>query len=235
MRMKSIDAIFMAAIIITAVAALIAGPGQRTEPNMTEPKETVSQPTTATTTETTVQPTQEPTKAPTEATQPATEPTEPPEATEATEETTATEPQVILYDVPLGEDLQLYIIGLGERFGIDPAIIFAQIWKESRFNPNSVGDGGASLGLMQIQSKWHSGWMKLLNCPDLLDPYQNVKVGIHILADHYQRYGDIEMALVAYNAGSTGAYKNYFSKGVYSSKYSSAVMEKAEELRGEGL
>ena len=161
----------------------------------------------------------------TEATIPETDPTE------VTEETTATEPEVILYDVPLGEDLQLYIIDLGERFGIDPAIIVAQIWKESRFNPNSIGDGGKSLGLMQIQPKWHSGWMKLLNCPDLLDPYQNVYVGVHILADHYQRYGDIGMALTSYNAGATGAYNNYFSKGIYASDYAKSVMAYADKIR----
>ena len=160
----------------------------------------------------------------TEATVPETKPTV---ATEPTE----TEPPTILYDVPLSEDLQMYIIGLGERFGIDPAIIIAQIWKESRFNPNSVGDGGDSLGLMQIQPKWHSGWMKLLNCPDLLDPYQNVYVGVHILADHYQRYDDIGMALTSYNAGATGAYNNYFSKGIYASEYAESVMAYADDIR----
>ena len=224
--MVKIDAIFLAAIIITAVVSISAVNANMSEPNVTEPQETVYEPTTAPT----VAEETEATHEPTETTQPVTEPTE---VTEVTEETTATDPEVILYDVPLAEDLQLYIIGLGERFGIDPAIILAQIWKESRFNPNSVGDGGDSLGLMQIQPKWHSGWMKSLNCPDLLDPYQNVYVGVHILADQYQRLGNIEMALVAYNCGGTGAYINYFSKGIYSSKYSEAVLAKAEELRGE--
>ena len=73
--------------------------------------------------------------------------------------------------------------------------------------------------------------MEQLGCTDLHNPYHNVTVGITILASHVERYdGNIEMALVAYNAGASGANKYFFSKGVYSSSYSRAVLETAEEL-----
>lgn len=189
------------------------------------------EPTQEATSEPTVEETTEVTQVTTE-----TEPTvtEPPEATEDTygTEPTETEPQTILYDVPLSEDFQLYIIGLCENHHIDPAIVMAMIWRESRFNASSVGDNGNSLGLMQIQPRWHQNRMDALGCPDLLDPYQNVTVGINILASHLERWeGNIEMAIVSYNAGATGAYNKYFSKGIYSSKYSEAVLAKAEEIR----
>ena len=118
-----------------------------------------------------------------------------------------------------------------EQYGIDPAIVMAVIWKESRNNRGSGGDGGESLGLMQIQPKWHQWRMNCLNCPDLFDPFQNVTVGCHILGEKFQKYGNIEMALMAYNAGDTGANRNWFSKGVYTNKYSQAVLQKAEELK----
>lgn len=209
------------ALVLTAAVSLMA----------VQAKEAPQAVTTVPTTEQATEPTQ----APTETTQPTTEATEPPETIEpTTEESLATEPPVILYAVPLSEDLQLYIIAQTESKGIDPAIVMAMIWKESRFNTFSVGDGGNSLGLMQIQPRWHSGLMAQLGCSDLLDPYQNVTVGINILGSHLARYdGNVEMALVSYNAGATGAYNKYFSKGIYSSKYSKAVLEKAEELRGE--
>ena len=129
-----------------------------------------------------------------------------------------------LYDVPLDAELQFRIIGLCEERDIDPAIVMAMIWKESRFHADSVGDGGNSLGLMQIQPRWHSKRMEKLGCTDLLDPHQNVVVGIDYLAESIRRYdGDVAKALVAYNQGSY--------KGTVTA-YAKSVLEKAEEMRG---
>lgn len=131
---------------------------------------------------------------------------------------------IILYDVPLDASLQLHIIQVAESYGIDPAIIFAMCYRESTYNPASIGDYGASFGLMQIQPKWHSDRMSRLGCTDLLDPYQNVIVGTDYLAEQAARYGgDIGKALVAYNAG-------HYSGTI--TKYATAIMDMAEELRG---
>lgn len=215
--MKIINPIALIAIVLTAVVAL------GTACTVEQPQKPTQEVTTAPTTEEVTEPTQEPieTQAPT---------TEPPKTTQPTTEP-ATEPPVILYDVPLDEDLQLHIVAQAESYGIDPAIVMAVIWKESRFNAWSGGDGGQSLGLMQIQPKWHQWRMNALGCPDLFDPFQNVTVGCHILGEKFQKYGDIEMALMVYNAGDTGANSNWFSKGVYTNKYSQAVLAKAEEIR----
>ena len=128
-----------------------------------------------------------------------------------------------LYDVPLDAELQFHIIGLCEERNIDPAIVMAMIWRESRFHADSVGDGGNSLGLMQVQPRWHSKRMEKLGCDDLLDPHQNVVVGIDYLAESIRRYdGDVAKALVAYNAG-------HYNGTV--TAYAKSVLEKAEELR----
>lgn len=169
---------------------------------------------------------------PTEATVP-TEQAEAPatEPTETQPETAATEPPVTLYAVPMSEELQLHIIQTSEAHGIDPAVVIGVIWKESRYVIDAIGDGGDSLGLMQIQPKWHSDRMDRLGCPDLLDPFQNVTVGVDILAGLISKYdGSISMALMAYNAGPTGANRHWFSKGIYSNSYSEAVLDKAAEL-----
>lgn len=134
------------------------------------------------------------------------------------------------YDVPLDEDLQLFIVRECEKHHIDAAIIMAMIEHESEFKADAIGDNGHSHGLMQIQERFHLERMKRLGCDDLLDPYQNVQVGIDYLAEQLERYGDIEKALVAYNAGPTGAYNNWFSRGVYSSDYSSAVIENSQNI-----
>ena len=192
----------------------------------TEAQEPTREVTTVPTTEEATEPIQEPT----ETQEPVTEPTEATEPIEETEPTT--EPGVRLYNVPYDEDLQLHIIAQAEQYGIDPAIVFAVIWKESRYYYTASGDNDESLGIMQIKQKFHQWRMDCLGVTDLLDPYQNVMVGCHLLGEKFQKYGDIEMALMIYNAGETGAKNNWFSKGIYTNKYSQAVLAKAEELRG---
>jgi soluble lytic murein transglycosylase-like protein len=137
----------------------------------------------------------------------------------------ATEPSSGLYDVPLDAELQLHIISEAIKAGIDPEIIFAMAYRESSYNPKSVGDGGDSYGLLQIQPKWHKDRMNKLGCTDLLDPYQNVIVGIDYLSEQMARYnGNMGKALTAYNAG-------HYSGTV--TNYAKTIMAMAKELGGE--
>ena len=154
------------------------------------------------------------------------------EITEAEEPQTeaSTEGQA-LFDVPLSEDLQCYIIRLCEQKHIPPEIVIAMIARESDFNASACGDNGYSHGLMQIQPRFWRDLMDRLNCNDLFDPYQNVTVGIEILSDKLNTYGgNIAKALTAYNAGDAGAWNLYFSEGVTASPYAIAVMSYAENL-----
>lgn len=128
------------------------------------------------------------------------------------------------FDVPLDHDLQDYIETLCEVHHIDPAIVVAMIGRESNYQADVVGDGGDSFGLMQVQPKWHQERMDMLGCTDLLDPYQNVLVGVDYLAELIERDKGIEWALAAYNAGASGANKGY------GSTYASNVLARAGEL-----
>ncbi len=141
------------------------------------------------------------------------------------------EPERTYYDVPLTEDLQDIIIDISAERAVDPALVLAIIEKESGYNPDASGDGGQSQGLMQIWRSAHESRMEKLGAVNLYDPYDNVLVGIDILAEKLNSYGDVEKALVAYNAGDAGAKKMYFEKGIYSNAYSRAVMEIAESIR----
>lgn len=131
----------------------------------------------------------------------------------------------VLYAVPLDAELQKHIIRTCEEHHIDPAIVLAMIWRESGFRADAVGDDGNAFGLMQIWPYWHSGRMERLGCTDLLDPYQNVVVGIDYLAECIERYdGDVAKALVAYNQG-------HFYETI--TGYALDVLDMAEELRCE--
>ena len=153
------------------------------------------------------------------------------EPSELEEPAAPEEPKRAYYDVPLTEDLQDIIIDTASRRGVDPALVLAVIEKESGYNPDASGDNGRSQGLMQIWRSLHEKKMKKLGVANLYDPRDNVLVGIDILAEKLEKYEDAEKALIAYNAGDAGAKKHYFSKGIYSSSYSRAVLKIAEEIQ----
>lgn len=135
---------------------------------------------------------------------------------------------VSVYDVPLDLDLQLFIVRLCEEHHIDASVVMAMIDRESKFDADVIGDNGDALGLMQVQPKWHRERMDKLGVTDLMDPYQNVTVGINYLVELLEREKGLEWALAAYNAGPTGANKGY------GDNYANAVLTNSEILK-EGM
>lgn len=147
--------------------------------------------------------------------------------------TTLAEPleELTFYDVPLSEELQLHIFQECEKHNIAPAIVIAMIERESNYKADAIGDNGNSLGLMQIQPKWNQKRMSRLGCTDLLDPYQNVTVGIDLLAELIEEDADLYWVLMAYNAGQSKA-TEWLNNGIHSD-YSIYVVERATELQRE--
>lgn len=133
------------------------------------------------------------------------------------------------YDVPLEKDLQDYIFALCEEYGIYPELAIGMIETESNFNASAVGDGGNSLGLMQIQPRWHQDRMNKLGCTNLLDPYQNVKVGIDYLAELMHKDKSVEWALMAYNGGHKYADEKLEERVL--SEYAETVLTNSRELQ----
>lgn len=132
------------------------------------------------------------------------------------------------YDIPLDDELQDYIIETSEERGVDPAIIIAMIKRESQFDIDIIGDKGKAFGLMQIHPRWHSDRMEKLGVTDLLDPYQNVTVGIDIMAELLDGGKSVEWALMAYNGGYANA-NRHIEAGTLS-EYATDVLKFAEEL-----
>lgn len=137
-------------------------------------------------------------------------------------------PEYDYFDVPIGEDLQNHIFKVCESYDIHPAIIVSMIEKESSYISSKVGDGGDSFGLMQIQPKWHQERMLRLDCHDLLDPYQNILVGVDYLAELRDRKFGMAWALAAYNGGP--AYANRKKKDPEIPEYVRDVLERGKEL-----
>lgn len=110
------------------------------------------------------------------------------------------------FDVPLHEELQLYIFEISESYNVPMELILAICGQESNYDPSKIGDEGESYGLMQVQPKWHKERMEKFNVheKDLLNPYANVLIGVDYLAECIDRFG-IEYGLIAYNQGPDDA------------------------------
>jgi soluble lytic murein transglycosylase-like protein len=84
-----------------------------------------------------------------------------------------------------------------ERYGIDENLIKAIIKKESSFNSNAVSSAGAK-GLMQIMPFN----FKSLGITDPFNIEQNIEGGTKLLKQYLDKFnGNLEMGLMAYNAG----------------------------------
>ena len=161
--------------------------------------------------------------------EPITEPEEEPE--EVVSEEVEEEPELLDYryfDVPLDLELQEYIFMVCDLYGMEPAIIIAMIEKESTYRADCIGDQGKSFGLMQIQKRWHEQRMLDLGVTDLLDPYQNVSVGIDYIAELLTADKGIHWALMAYNGGV--AYANRLAGEGVVSNYAKTVYARSHEL-----
>lgn len=148
----------------------------------------------------------------------------------ATEISPPTETEMVFYDIPLSEDLQRHIIEVCNANDVDEKLVFALIERESNYNIDAIGDEGTSFGLMQVREMFHKDRMEKLGVEDLLDPYQNVIVGIDILKEKLNMYDTTYEALTAYNAGDTGAYELYFSKGIEGNDYAYEVVHIMEMM-----
>lgn len=95
-----------------------------------------------------------------------------------------------------GSEVDAAIEKAARSTGLDPALIRAVIQTESSFRSNAVSGAGA-LGLMQLMP----GTADALGVTDPFDPYQNVMGGASYLAKQLQRFGDVRLALAAYNTG----------------------------------
>jgi soluble lytic murein transglycosylase len=88
---------------------------------------------------------------------------------------------------------------------LDPALLAAVIYQESKFNASAESKSGA-IGLMQLTPSTAHGIAirtggSRFTTRDLLDPEINIRYGSWYLAHLFQKYGNEKLVLAAYNAG----------------------------------
>jgi len=88
-------------------------------------------------------------------------------------------------------------------YALDPRLIEAVAWRESRFRPEARSDKGA-IGVMQLMP----GTARDLGV-DPFDPAQNIRGGAMYLRRMLSEFGgDVRLALAAYNAGPAAVRKH---------------------------
>lgn len=130
-------------------------------------------------------------------------------------------------DIPLDEEVQMLLYQACEETGIQHELALAVVWKETDFR-NVAGDGGASVGYMQVQQRWHSDRMERLGVTDLADAYGNFLVGCDYLAEMLEKGRGLEWALMAYNGGPS--YANNMAKAGKVSQYAKDVLNYMNNL-----
>jgi soluble lytic murein transglycosylase len=97
------------------------------------------------------------------------------------------------------------VVGHARNYDLDPALVAAVIYRESKFHADARSSSGA-IGLMQLLPDTakgiavHTGGQKFV-VEDLYDPEINVRYGSFYLRRLLRKYDDERLALAAYNAG----------------------------------
>ena len=98
-----------------------------------------------------------------------------------------------------------FAVKFSEKYGLNPHIIRAIVKAESNWSPRVVSRKGA-IGLMQLMP----GTALLLKV-DPYDPEQNMEGGVRYFAFLLDTFKDLDLALIAYNAGP--GYAERYSRG----------------------
>jgi soluble lytic murein transglycosylase len=95
--------------------------------------------------------------------------------------------------------------GHARNYDLDPALLAAVIYQESKFDATARSKSGA-VGLMQLRPDTAKGIAirtggSAFRVEDLTNPEINVRYGCWYLRHLFEKYGDERLVLAAYNAG----------------------------------
>jgi hypothetical protein len=101
------------------------------------------------------------------------------------------------------------------RAAMDPLLVVAVIHVESRFDPGATSGVGA-VGLMQLlrPTMREEAERSRLDSADPLNPIANVRAGVRYLHRMVAAFEDVELALMAYNAGPNRIRRHLRAGGV---------------------
>lgn len=112
---------------------------------------------------------------------------------------------------------------------LDPSLVHAVVYAESRYNPLAVSPKGA-VGLMQLLPET----AKRYQIEDLKRPEDNIRAGTRYLSDLLTLFdGNVSLALAAYNAGENAVIRhgNRIPPYAETRDYVPRVLRRYEEIK----
>lgn len=100
------------------------------------------------------------------------------------------------------DDTETRLHKYSEKHGVDPDLVRRLVRQESSGNRRAVSPKGAS-GLMQLMP----ATAKSLGVKNIFDPDENIDGGVRYLRQQLDEFGDVSLALAAYNAGPAAVRK----------------------------
>lgn len=118
------------------------------------------------------------------------------------------------------KDYEEYVQKYSQQYNVDENLVYALIKAESNFNANAQSSKGA-IGLMQLMETTAQDVCKRMDLnisnnelkEKLLEPEININIGTKYLSILVQQYGNVEIAITAYNAG-IGTVDNWIEKDI---------------------
>lgn len=133
-------------------------------------------------------------------------------------------------DIPLDEDLQQFTYCLAYCYNIDYSLMLAVMEKESGYEPGLISQTH-DYGLMQINRCNHKWLSETLDIGNFLDPKQNIRAGMYIFSELFEKYGDDpSKVLMAYNMGEGNA-QVFWKQGITSTDYTKKVFENQKKIK----
>ncbi len=148
------------------------------------------------------------------------------------------------------------ILAAARRYHIEPALVKAVIWRESRFNSHARGRAG-EIGLMQIRETAALEWADAeriipFHHEQLIDPGTNTLAGAWYLSKLLKRYAHTDnpapYALADYNAGRSHVLRwnkeaaatnsaAFISQITFpgTQKYIGSIQQRRDDYRGDGF
>ena len=125
----------------------------------------------------------------------------------------------------LSTELQDHTYEMCVKYGIPEyyGLILSQMWCESGYNTTAVSSS-KNYGLMQVSMNYPK-LQSDIGLTNLRDPYQNIEMGVYLMASYINKYGDVQAALVCYHQGESAA-----RRGIRSDSYSHHVVSLASSL-----
>lgn len=127
------------------------------------------------------------------------------------------------------KDVRQNIIKQANSMGVEPAIVLSIAKTESGFRQEARGLGG-HIGVFQLSP--HTAKTMGLNPHDLDD---NIKGGITYYKNMYDRFGSMELAVAAFNAGPEAVKRNNNTIPKYSQNFVNKIMSDYKYYKSAGL